>query len=119
MTLARWNAEMDEIFVVRQRAAELSEERIGGTESECDQNAWPRRISAGNLLELNEIGATGAGVLVNAVEMRFVPKARTLQFGRPAGAAGAQVSDSIDEVMPVVTGTGRRGCFGQCHRRIG
>ena len=41
------------------------------------------QIAAGNLLELQEVGAPHNGILVNALEMRFVPKARALEFGRP------------------------------------
>jgi hypothetical protein len=40
----------------------------------------------GDLLELNEVGASNLGVFVDAVEMRFIPEAGAFQVRRPVRA---------------------------------
>jgi len=40
-----------------------------------------------DLIELDQIGLTCAGIFVDAVEMRFIPEARPLQFRRPPRSA--------------------------------
>ena len=101
----------DEIILVKQRHAGLIAGRIGRIKREFGQETLARGIAAGNLLKLNEVSAPCAGVLVNSIEVRLVPKAGALEFSRPAGAAQAQIGDGFNEALPVVPGTGRRGRF--------
>jgi hypothetical protein len=54
-----------------------------------------------DLLELDQIGVTGDGIFVDAVEMRFIPEARLLQFRRPPRSARVQINDCFDEGGPV------------------
>ena len=54
-----------------------------------------------DLLELDQIGVTGDGIFVDAVEMRFIPEARPLQFRRPPRSARVQINDCFDEGGPV------------------
>ena len=80
----------DQIILVEQRHARVVARRVRRIEREFRQEPLARGIAAGDLLELQEVGAPDGGILVNALEMRFVPEARALQFGRPASAAGAR-----------------------------
>ncbi len=51
-----------------------------------DQRPNARWVLAGDLLELNEVGASNLGVLVDAVEVRFIPEAGAFQVRRPVRA---------------------------------
>src|ERR1700738_5711177 len=73
----------DQIILVEQRHACLVTRRIRRIERKFGQETLPGRIATRDLLELDKIGVTGAGVLVDAIEMRFIPEARPLQFRRP------------------------------------
>ena len=44
-----------------------------------------RRIAARDLLQLDEIGAVGVSVFVDAIEVRFVPEPYAFEVGRPLG----------------------------------
>ena len=109
LALGGMDRRKDQIILVEQRHARLVARRVRRIERELRQEPLARGIAARDLLELQEIGAPHDGILVNALEMRFVPEARALEFGRPAGAAGVQVSDGRDKGRPVVAGAGRRG----------
>src|SRR5262249_18406850 len=78
---------------------------------ELGEEALARWISARDLLELDEIGAPCHGILMDPLEMWFIPEAGTPLFGRPARPSGSQRADSIDEGTPIDTGArwGRRG----------
>ena len=73
----------DQIVLVEQRHAGLVAGRIRRIERQFGQEAFAGGIAAGDLFELDQIGAAGLGILVNAVEMRFVPEPRALEIGRP------------------------------------
>ena len=62
---------------------------------------------------------TGAGILVDAIEMRFVPEAHPLQFRRPPRSARVQTGNSFDEGRPVSAGPWRRWRAGKRTNRIG
>ena len=49
-----------------------------------------------------KIRPAGDGILVDAVEVRFVPEASALQFARPTDAACTQISNGLDKGPPVV-----------------
>src|ERR1700732_4878989 len=68
----------------------------------------PGGITVCDLLELDQIGLTCAEIFVDAVEMRFVPEARPLQFRRPLRSARTQLRDCLDEGGPYSAGSWRR-----------
>jgi hypothetical protein len=103
----------DQIILVKKWYACLIAGCVLRIEGELRQEPLARRIAARDLLELNEVRAPRGGILVNALEMGFVPEARALKSGRPAGAAGVQVGDGFYEGPPVVRGSWRRGYVGE------
>ena len=118
LALGRMDRRKDQIILVEHRHARLVACRVRRIEGDFRQEPLARGIAASNLLELYEIGASRGGILVNAFEMRFVPEACTLEFGRPACAASIQVSDGFHEGPPAVSGTGWRGCLAERADRI-
>jgi hypothetical protein len=49
---------------------------------------------------LEQVGPSGLGVFVDAVEMRFVPQAGTLEIGGPFRIS--EIGNDLDEALPVV-----------------
>ena len=91
----------DQIVLVEQRHACLVVRRVRRIERKFGQERLPGRITVLDLLELDQIGVTGDGIFVDAVEMRFIPEARLLQFRRPPRSARVQINDCFDEGGPV------------------
>jgi len=83
LALGRVDGRQDQIVLIQQRHARLIAGRIWWIQGEFSEKAFARRISTGYLLELNEIGAANLGILVDPLEMRFVPEAGTLQVRGP------------------------------------
>ena len=77
----------DQIILVEKRRAGLVAGRVRRVERQFGEEALARRIARGDLFELQQIGSARAGILVDALEMRLVPAARTFEFGGPAGLA--------------------------------
>ena len=77
----------DQIVLVEQRNAGLVAGGVGRIERQFGEEALARGIAAGDLFELDQIGAAGLGILVDAVEMRLVPAAARVR-GRPASLNG-------------------------------
>ena len=77
----------DQIVLVEQRHAGLVAGGVRRIERQLGEEALARRIAAGDLLELDQVGAAGLGILVDAVEMRLVPEPRAFEVGRPVRAA--------------------------------
>ena len=111
LSLGRMDRRQDQIILVEQRHARLVAGRVGRIEGDLGQETLARWIAVCNLLQLYQIGASHDGILVNAIEMRFVPKAFPLQFGRPSRAARIQVSDGLHESPPAISSMRRRGCI--------
>src|ERR1700732_5532292 len=78
----------------------------------------PGGITVCDLLELDQIGLTCAEIFVDAVEMRFVPEARPLQFRRPLRSARTQLRYCLDEGGPYSAGSWRRWRTGKRANRI-
>jgi hypothetical protein len=75
------NGRQDQIVLIGQRHAGLVAGRIGRIERQLGEEALARRIAAGDLFELDQVGAPGLGIFVDPVEMRLVPQARALDVG--------------------------------------
>ena len=54
------------------------------------------------MLELDQVGPPRLGVLVDAVEMRLVPEAGTLQIDGPFRIS--EIAQGFDKSLPVVAG---------------
>ena len=106
LALGGMDGREDQIVLVEQRHAGLVAGRVGRIERQFGEEALARRIAAGDLFELDQVGAAGLGIFVDAVEVRLVPQPRAFDVGRPLGTA--DVRDGADEVGPVVAGAGRR-----------
>src|ERR1700730_17476192 len=103
----------DQIILVEPRHACLVARRVRRIERKFGQETLPGGITVCDLLELDQIGVTGAVIFVDAIEMRFIPEARPLQFGRPPRLARTQLRDCLDEGGPVSAGSWRRWRGGQ------
>src|SRR3954471_12224934 len=69
LALGRMDGRQDEVVLVQQRHAGLIAGRIWWIKGEFGEKAFTRWISAGDLLELNEIGTANLGVFVDALKM--------------------------------------------------
>jgi len=83
---------------IQQGRAGLVAGRIRRIERELGQEFLARAIAARDLFELHQIGAARLGILVDAIEMRLVPKPHALEIGRPFRIA--QVLHRADESGP-------------------
>ena len=83
LTLGGMNGRENEIVVVEQRYAGLVAGRIRRIQRQFGQEAFARRISRRDLLELQQVRPPRFGIFVDTVEMRFVPQAGPLQIDRP------------------------------------
>ena len=77
----------DQVVLVEQRHAGLVAGRVGRIERQLGQESFARWIAGGDLLELEQVSPPRLGVVVDAVEMRFVPEAGALEIGRPVRVA--------------------------------
>ena len=88
----------DQIILVKKWYACLIAGCVLRIEGELRQEPLARRIAARDLLELNEVRAPRGGILVNALEMGFVPEARALSpAGQPAPPAYRSVTVSTKD----------------------
>src|SRR5439155_23429652 len=72
-----------QVVLIKERYAGLVAGRIGRIERQLGEEALARRIAAGSLFKLDEVGATGLSILVDPVQMRLVPQAGWFEVGRP------------------------------------
>ena len=73
----------DQVVFVEQGYARLIAGGIGWIKRQLCEEAFARWIAARDLFELDQVGATGLGILVDSVEVRFVPQPRPFEVGRP------------------------------------
>src|SRR5581483_4869864 len=107
----------DQVVLVQQRDTGMIAGRIRRIQGEFGQEALARGIAPSDLFELNEISTPNLGVFVEAVEMRFIPKAGTLQDRRPLRVS--KIADRLDESGPVIADAGRGGKGGKGLEWIG
>src|SRR5437762_1083237 len=92
----------NQVILVEQRHASLVAGRVGRIQRELGQEAFARRISGSDLLELEQVSAPGLGVFMDAVEMWFVPQAGPLQIDGPFRIS--EIAQGHDEGLPVLAG---------------
>ena len=102
LALGGMDGREDQIVLVEQRHAGLVAGGVGRVERQFGEEALAARVARRDLHKLREVGLADRGVLVHALEMRLVPAARRIEFGRPAGDVAAQRADGRDEVRPVL-----------------
>ena len=117
LSLGGMDGRKDQIILVEQGNAGLGAGGVGRIERQFGQKSLARGIGRGDLFELDEIDLAGGEILVQAFEMRLVPKPRAGDFRRPAGAAG-DVAQGGDESRPVLAGF-RAAPAGRPKRRAG
>jgi hypothetical protein len=66
---------------------------------------------------LEQICPAGLGILMNAIEMRFVPEAGTLQIDGPFRIS--KIAQGLDKVLPVISGPRRRRDTRERRDRVG
>src|SRR5207237_2347886 len=91
--------------------------RIGRIQRELGQEAFPRRISGSDLLELEQVGPPGLGIFMDAIEMWFIPKACTLQIDGPFRIS--EIAQGLDEALPIVARARRRRYARERRDRVG
>ena len=77
----------DQIVLVEQRDAGLVAGRVRRIERQLGEEALARRIAAGDLLELDQVGAPCLGVFVSSFQVRFVPEPGAFEIRRPVRMA--------------------------------
>src|SRR5258706_15980401 len=87
LSFSRMDRREDQVVLVEQRDSRLVAGRIGRIERQLGEEALARRIAARDLLKLDQIGASGLRVLVDAVEMGLVPQTRAFEGGWPVWTA--------------------------------
>ena len=102
----------DQIVFVKQRDTRLITGRIRGIQREFGQKALAGRIPASDLFKLDQIGSPHLAIVMNAVQMRLIPKPRPFEIGWPFRVP--EVGNGVDECCPVVTGAGRGGEAAKC-----
>ena len=91
----------DQIVLVEQRHAGLVAGGVGRIERQFGQEPLARGIAAGNLLELDQVGAARLGILVDALQMRLVPAAGRAP-ARPASRHWrTHAATSVDEAVAI------------------
>src|SRR3954454_3788511 len=90
----------DEVVLVEQRQAGLVAGRVGRIQRELGQEAFARRISGSDLLELEQISPPGLGVFMDAIEMWFIPQASPLQIYGPFRIS--EIAQGLDETRPII-----------------
>ena len=55
-----------------------------------------------------QIGLSRAGILMDAIEMRLIPAAHEIEFGRPARRSRTDQANGLDECRPMLGGHRRR-----------
>src|SRR6478672_3288834 len=101
------NRREDQIILIKMRRPCLIARGLRGIERDFGKKSLARGIATSNLLELDEIGTSHHGILMNALEMRIVPKAGALQLSRPARLAEMKLCNHVDERTPIVASAGR------------
>jgi hypothetical protein len=83
LTLGGMDRGQDQVVLVEQGYARLVAGGIGWIKRQLCEEAFARWIAARDLFKLDQVGATGLGILVDSVEVRFVPQPRPFEVGRP------------------------------------
>src|SRR5262249_6422168 len=97
LAFGRVDRRQDEKILVKQRNSCEVARGVRRIERQLGQEALTRRVSAGDLFKLDQIRPTGYGVLMNAIEMRIVPKAHQFQFRGPSCRPGSKLPGGCDE----------------------
>jgi hypothetical protein len=63
------------IILVEQRYAGLIAGGIRWNKRQLGKKTFPGRIASSDLFELDQVGAPNEGILMDAIEVRFVPEA--------------------------------------------
>ena len=106
LPLGGMDRRQDQVVFIKQRYAGLIAGCIRRVEGQFGQKPLARRIAGGDLFELQQIGLPHLGILMNAVEMRFVPETRQFNFGRPAGVRPINALEGFNEGGPIVSERG-------------
>jgi hypothetical protein len=92
--LAEWTVE-DQVVLVRQRNASLIAGGIGRVERQFGQEALTGWITGRNLFTLDQVGTPRLGLLMDAIEVRLVPEARTFEVGSMSYSIKFEMAEHI------------------------
>ena len=73
----------DQVILVKQRIAGKIACGCGWVERKLGEESFPRRIAAGNLLELFQVGLTGFDTVIESFQVRLLPATRFGQLQLP------------------------------------
>ena len=96
------NRRKDQVILIQHRHAGLIARGIRRVERQLGQEARPRRIACGNLLELQQVGLANGRIFVDAFEMRLIPATCMSDLGWPASLARANGLEGLYESVPII-----------------
>ena len=73
----------DQIIFIEQWHPGLITRGVRRIECEVGEKAFAGRISARNLFKLDQVCAARLRILVNSIQVRFVPQTGAFEIGRP------------------------------------
>ena len=114
LTLRGMDRRQDQVILIEQRYTGLIAGCIRRVEGQFCQKPLARRIAGRDLFELKQVGFPNLGILMNAVEMRFVPESDQFDFGRPDGVRPFNAWRTSTNGGPIVSSAGRRRDVGKC-----
>src|SRR5262245_23727448 len=103
------NGRKDQIVFVEAWHASLVAGAIRRVEREFSQKSFAARVAGRDLPKLYEVALADGGILVDALEMRCVPAADEIKFGRPARRLPVHKLYGVNKGGPILR-CGRRRC---------
>ncbi|SQH17216.1 Uncharacterised protein [Bordetella parapertussis] len=113
------NGGQDHIVFVAQRRTGLVAGRVGRVQRQLGEEAFARRIAAGQPGQLLQVGAAHARVVEDALQLRPVPLQRGIHVGGPGPARLAQRRVGGDEFAPLLARRRARLELAHGRQRIG
>ena len=91
---AEWIVEKDQIIIVAPSDACLVTRRLGRIQSYLREKLLSRSVDRGDLLQLEEVALPQKSVVVDSMQMRFIPSRYDLQVGGPNCRLPQRAKDS-------------------------
>ena len=108
LSFGRVDGREDKVVLVEQRIAGAIAGGVRRIERQLGQEPLAAGIGRGDLHELQQIGLAQHCIVIDALKMRFVPKADEVKLGRPSRRPAADQANRLDESGPMLGRRGRR-----------
>jgi hypothetical protein len=103
LPLGRMNSRENEVIVVQSRCTSLIASGVRWIQRQLSQKLLAIRITQGNLRQLHQICLTHHCIVVNALEMWFIPPTDQFRCFRPADRFAMQQTDCFAKLRPMRT----------------